>query len=146
MVSVDYSEAIVEVLDVLKNTNEEYINKISKKFIQFLEDNKSQTYKSNIDYNTSINELNLKPKAQALLGLIYLKYWATGVEKINFEEKIKANEKIYQEELKQKYDVNNLFKNKNRMVENTEDVSLVETKEESFIKKLINRIKGLFRR
>lgn len=49
MVSVAYSEAAVEVLDILKHTREEDVNKIPKKFIEFLENNKSKTYIADLD-------------------------------------------------------------------------------------------------
>ena len=112
MVSVKYSEAAVEVLDILKYTREEDVKKIPKKFMKFLENNKSKTYTANLDYTKDIKDMNLKPETEALLGLIYMKYWANEEEKLKFEDKIKNNEIAYQEELRAKYNVDNLFKQK----------------------------------
>lgn len=150
MVSVAYSEAAVEVLDILEHTKKEDVNKIPKKFIEFLENNKSKTYISNLDHTKTIKEMNLKPKTQALLGLIYLKYWANEEEKIEFRKKAQANEINYQKELNEKYNPNNLFKNKNAVnIEKNETIqqtSLVEIKKETIMQKIISKIKEIFRR
>lgn len=150
MVSVAYSEAAVEVLDILEHTKKEDVNKIPKKFIEFLENNKSKTYISNLDHTKTIKEMNLKPKTQALLGLIYLKYWANEEEKIEFRKKAQVNEFNYQKELNEKYNTNNLFKNKNQVnIEKngtTQQTSLVEIKKETIMQKIINKIKEMFKK
>lgn len=150
MVSVAYSEAAVEVLDILEHTKKEDVNKIPKKFIEFLEKNKSKTYISNLDHTKTIKEMNLKPKTQALLGLIYLKYWANEEEKIEFRKKAQVNEFNYQKELNEKYNPDNLFKNKNAVnIEKNETIqqtSLVEIKKETIMQKIISKIKEIFRR
>ena len=143
MVSVKYSEAAVEVLDILKYTREEDVKKIPKKFMEFLEENKSKSYISNLDYTKDIKDIKLKPETEAILGLIYMKYWANEEEKIKFEDKIKNNEKAYQEELNAKYNVENLFKQKE--VENKNDLPIV-IKQKSFLQKIIDKIKNIFRR
>lgn len=150
MVSVAYSEAAVEVLDILEHTKKEDVNKIPKKFIEFLENNKSKTYISNLDHTKTIKEMNLKPKTQALLGLIYLKYWANEEEKIEFRKKAQVNEFNYQKELNEKYNPDNLFKNKNAVnIEKNETIqqsSLVEIKKETIMQKIINKIKEMFKK
>lgn len=150
MVSVAYSEAVVEVLDILEHTKKEDVNKIPKKFIEFLENNKSKTYISNLDHTKTIKEMNLKPKTQALLGLIYLKYWANEEEKIEFRKKAQVNEFNYQKELNEKYNPDNLFKNKNAVnIEKNETIqqtSLVEIKKETIMQKIISKIKEMFKK
>ena len=150
MVSIAYSEAAVEVLDILEHTKKEDVNKIPKKFIEFLEKNKSKTYISNLDHTKTIKEMNLKPKTQALLGLIYLKYWANEEEKIEFRKKAQVNEFNYQKELNEKYNPDNLFKNKNAVnIEKNETIqqtSLVEIKKETIMQKIISKIKEMFKK
>lgn len=143
MVSISYSEAAVEVLDILNNTEREYVEKIPKSFLDFLENNKSKTYKSEIDHTKEIKDMNLKSKTHAILGLIYLKYWADEEEKIRFEQKIKQNEKIYQEELDKKYNYKKLFKQKDSIMPNELPI---EIKQNSFLQKIISKIKNIFRR
>lgn len=149
MVSVAYSEAAVEVLDILKHTRKEDVNKISKKFIEFLENNKSKTYIANLDHTKTIKEMELKPKTQALLGLIYLKYWANEEEKLEFRKKARENEVNYQKELNEKYNPDNLFKNKEKIIvsdDNKTNMTLQKVKKETFIQRVIQKIKEIFRR
>ena len=143
MVSVKYSEAAAEVLDILKYTREEDVKKIPKKFMKFLEDNKSKTYISNLDHTKEIKDMGLKPETEAMLGLIYLKYWADEQEKLKFEEKIKKNENIYQEELNKNYNYEKLFKQKEEIIQNELPI---EIKQKSFLQKIIDKIKNIFRR
>ena len=148
MVKTAYSEAATEVLEILDNTEEEAVNKIPKKFIKFLKDNSSKTYKPNFDKTKTIKELNLKPKTQALLGLIYLKCWANEEQKLEFTKRVKEKEKNYQKEISQKYNTDNLFKSKSmtKQEDIIQQTSLIEIKKETFIQKIINKIKGIFRR
>ena len=74
MVSRAYSEAATEVLEILSNTRKEELKKIPKKFLKFLSENSSKTYMPDFDRSKPIKELNLKPKTEALLGIIYLNY------------------------------------------------------------------------
>lgn len=149
MTSVAYSEAATEVLQILERTEIESVNKIPKKFIEFLEKNKSKTYNPKFDWTRPIKELNLKPKTEALLGIIYLKYWANEEEKIAFTKRVKENEERYQEELKEKYSAENLFKNKETAIEKQkveEKVQLTVVHNKNFIQKIIEKIKNIFRR
>ena len=143
MVSVKYSEAAVEVLDILKYTREEDVKKIPEKFMDFLENNKSKTYIPNLDHAKEIKDMGLKPETEAILGLIYMKYWANEEEKAKFEEKIKKNEKLYQEDLNEKYNVEKLFKQKDSTISNELPI---EIKRKSFLQKIIDKIKNIFRR
>lgn len=148
MVSDAYSEAAVEVLDILNHTREEDVNKIPKKFLEFLENNKSKTYISNLDHTKTIKEMNLKPKTEALLGLIYLKYWANDEEKIVFKKRAKEIEIKYQEELREKYNTDNLFKNKKTVLNQNnikEETLLQVIQKETFIQRILKKIKGMFR-
>lgn len=141
MVSVAYSEAATEVLAILDNTEEDAVKKIPKRFIDFLKQNSSKTYRPNFDNSKLIKELDLKPKTQALLGLIYLKYWADKDGKEKFNKKLKANEEKYQNELREKYSIDNIFKNKETVVtqENTQEDELSAIQEKSFIQKIFKK-------
>ncbi|MBE5822325.1 MAG: hypothetical protein E7311_07070 [Clostridiales bacterium] len=145
MVSVEYSEAAVEVLDILKHMESKYLTCIPVKVLDFLEENKSKTYVSNLDYTKSIEELNLKSKTQAILGLIYLKYWANDEEKIEFQHKLEENEEIFKQEMKEKYNKDNLFKNEEKD-EIKEEVALKTIEKQNLVQKIINKIKTIFRR
>ena len=152
MVSTEYSEAATEVLAILDNTETQAVNKISKKFLKFLKDNSSKTYKPEFDASKPIKELKLKPKTEALLGVIYLNYWANEEEKISFKKRAKENEIKYQEELREKYNPDNMFKNKTITIEEkqediqVQETALTEIKKDTLIQKIIKKIKEIFRR
>ena len=111
MVSVEYSEAIVEVLEILQYSDNNIISKIHKQLIEFWQRNKSTTYKPNLDHSKSINEMNLKSKTKSIITMIYLNYLCEDAEKKKINLILKDNEKKYQEELKEKYNTDNLLKN-----------------------------------
>lgn len=147
MVSKEYSEAAVEVLDILKHVDSENVKKIPIKFIEFLEENKSKEYVCDLDHSKKIKELQLKPKTEAILGFIYLRYWADEEGKKRFEQRMKENEKFFESELKQDFD-KDVFKQSSvgEQKEFIEENLPVECKKVSFIYKLIEKIKGIFRR
>lgn len=148
---------ISEALDILHNTDSEYVNKIPKSFMEFLEKNKSANYKSNLDHSRKLNELNLKETTKDLLAIIYMNYWCTPEEKQEYVSVLKENEEKYQKELRKKYNPDNIFKNNNQKlqptqnevaVNNTNEISnnvssMIEYKE-SFLKKIWNKLKNTF--
>ena len=146
MVSVEYSEAITETLDILKHTRKEDVMKISPKFMEYLNNNASKTYKPDLDHSKKIKDMQLKRKTKAILAIIYKKFWCNDDERKEFNNTLKENEIRYQAELREKYNPDNLFKKKELEVETVEQpVAMVEYKE-SIIKRFLNKIKKLFRR
>lgn len=143
MVSVEYSEAITETLDILKHTRKEDVDKISSRFIEFLNTNASKTYKSELDHTKKIKDMQLKSKTKAILAIIYIKFWCNDEEKEEFKRKLKENETQHENELRKKHNPNDIFKNRaiKREENVAENVAVVEYKESVF-KKILNRIKS----
>lgn len=150
MVNVEFSEGISETLDILNHMDKTYIDRIPRKFIEFLENNKSSNYISNLDHSKKINEMNLKEKTKDILATIYMNYWCNPQQKAKYNDLLKQNEKKYQDELRKKYNPDNIFKNDresqytkqgNEFVSN--NISMIEHKESVF-KKIINKIKSIF--
>ena len=145
MVSVSYSEAVTEVLDILKHTKKEDVEKIPKSFMDFLEENKSKDYTPNLDHSKSLKDMGIKPKTAGLLGMIYVKYWANEEEKQEFMRKANENEQIYQEELRAKYNPNDIFKTeKNNKIEETknENLQMVQKENVNIFMKIWNKLKN----
>lgn len=135
MISIEYDEAAVEVLELLKNTNIEDVEKIPKSFIQHLNDISSKTYKPSIDFSKPIEKMNLREKTIDILAVICSKYWCDGIQKIEFINRLDINEEMKQKELNEQYDSSNLFKNEKNI--NTEkELALIENKENFIIKVL----------
>lgn len=153
MFSNEYGEAAVEVLDILDNANKTDVDKIPSSFIQFLVDNASEDYKVNLDHSKLISEMNLKEKTKEILGVIYINWWCDKKEKEEYMKQIKKLEIKRQEEMKEKYNPNKIFDNKNKVQTHTnepqvgtaqnETVTMIQYKE-SIFKKIWNKILSFF--
>ena len=114
MVREKYANAMSEVLHYLKGVRKEDKDKIPKKLIEFLEANASKEYICSFDYTKPLKELKLLDETRGFIGIICFNYWCDTEEKKNqFKNRMCENENIYQEELREKYDPDNIFKNKN---------------------------------
>ncbi len=136
-------EAYSEVYAILNLMSWNSISKIPEKIWENI-DNKRD--KDKIIEINNIEDYQASEQANKLLAVLYRDYFATDEEK----EVIKAKEKILeqkeQEELYEKYNPDNLFKNKVSKVETVENsVAMVEYKE-SFFNKIKNWFKGLFKK
>ena len=87
-------------------------------------------------------------KTKAYLSYLYLKYINDSVEEKNILlNKYQENEQIYQEEQREKYNPDNMFKNrKKETVEETQEPVAIAVKNESIFKRIINKIKNIFSR
>ena len=110
MISVEYKEAISETLDILRHTKKEDVDKIPPRFMEFLKENASKTYKPNLDHTLKIDEMKLKSKTKAILAIIYEEFWCNNKERIEFNKKLRDNEIVKEKELREKYNPNNIFK------------------------------------
>ena len=144
MVSVEYSEAIVEVLEILQYSDSDIIEKILKKLIEFWQRNKSTTYKPNIDHEKTINEMKLKKKTKSIITMIYLNYLCNEEEKNNINLILKDNEEKYQQKLREKYNLEDIKKHNQKQEEEENrvatNIAVLENRE-PILKKVINVIK-----
>ncbi len=136
MVSSEYSKSISEVLDILKHTNKDDVDKISPQFMKFLIENANKEHIPKLDHTKRIKDMGLNEKTIGILSIINTKFWCTPEQKEIFNDKLKENQRIYEEELRKKYDPNNLFKDMKIKVENNveDSVAMVEYKEPFLIK------------
>lgn len=137
-----YTKAYVEILEIINYMGQEYKKKIPSRLLSFFEENK------NLDYEYKLESLNSNKsflnETLILLALIEQKYWATDKEREILIKGLKENEKKYQESLSEKYNPDNLFKDKIEEIKTIENtVALVEYKE-SIFRKFINKIKVIF--
>lgn len=138
MTNIEYRKSISEVLDILEHTNKEDVDKISPKFIEFLNKNKCDNYKPTLDHSKRIKEMNLRETTIGILSIINSKFWCTNEQKEEFNAILKKNELKYQEQIKEKYNSDNIFKNnkynKSEEITEAKEKQLVEYKETFFIK------------
>ena len=148
MVNKSYGIAIAETLHYLKGVTQDDINKIPNKFMSFLKENASEDYRCEFDYTKPLNELNLKNETRGLIAMICLNYWCeTEEQKNNFIEHLNENEKQYQEELRKKYNIDNIFKIKepiNKEKTTTENIDInklpIKVGQENIFKRVLKSI------
>ena len=150
MIDIRLSEAITEVLEILKNADNTYMEKLPEKFKKFLNDNKSTSYIPEIDFSKELKDLKIRKETKELLGIMYLNYWSNDEEKKEYVKLVSENEKKYQEELKEKYNPDNLFKKTAKQDDINEQVVTNEVAiikyEESLLKKIWNKILSIFKK
>ncbi len=146
MVSVRNANAMAEVIYYLKGIKQEDIDKIPKKFIQYLNENASKEYKCDFDYNKPLKELNLLDETRGIIGMICYNYWCvTEKQKEQYLKRLSQNEQQYQKILNEKYNPDNIFgKKKLDFIENTTNPTEITEYKESIFKKFINKIKSIF--
>ena len=124
--------------------------RIPQSFIKFLTNISSKSYKVKFNHELPINGLNLKKQTRELLGFIYITWWCDKEEREKYKKLIHESN-IKNEEIKEKYSVNDIFKNKKEKQEhkiiqneNVMKTSIAEYKKENIFKRVLNKILSFF--
>lgn len=142
----DLSKAYTEVYSILNFVDEYYVSKISSKFIEYMYCKKDDSYIPNIDMSIPLEEQQLQEDTVNILAMLKYNYWCeTEEEKQKLIDILNKNEEKYQLELREKYNPENIFKKTEVESQNQENMAVVQYKE-SFLKKLINKIKSIFKK
>ena len=133
MENIEYANAYSEVLEILKNISKEDYEKVPSEKIDLFEKNANKNYNFQYDTNLTLDEQNVSKRTKAIIAILFRDYWATPEQR----EKILAKQnydRIQIEKNKQKqYNVDNIFKNKDKKAETVENsVSMIEYKESIF--------------
>ena len=133
----EYRKTLCDIDLILEQLSEEERNKVPAKLRKLIHDNKLENYTSNTN---------------AFLAMLYINYWTEDEnEKLELQKIFNENEDKYQKELSEKYNVDNLFKNRstNKVEQSEQPVQeqnqIVEYKE-SIIKRILNKIFSFFKR
>ena len=145
---IEYNKRLVEVSVILKHLNKNDYDKIPKELIDRIEKNKDLEYIWNYDETKDLKNQNVSKDTIAILSYINMQYLLNEDQKKFVQEIFSENQKKIENIKKEKYDTDNLFKNKK--VEGTkvqEEVhALVEYKEKNLIQKVWDKIKSLLKR
>ena len=142
---MEYSELDIvgsEVYQILNLIPKDKYYKIPKKIVDIFDKYKNNKFELKIDMSKSFAEQNLNQKTKDIMFAIALDYWLTDEERKKSIEKMKLNE----EKAKEKYNVENIFKEKSkRVVQNEkEDNKKLIAKKETFLQRIFNKIKQFF--
>lgn len=123
-------KAYAEVDKILSFMKIRYVEKIPKRMREMFKNEKLQGYEPNIDKNIPLEEQKLERKTLAILAMLNLNYWCENEEEK--QELIMAysnNDKKRNEEIKERYSPDNIFKNKEKEIEQI--TAIVETKKKN---------------
>ena len=141
-----YKDAFAEVNEILKLMPKSMVEKIPNGFQQIIQDEKSSTYIPNI--KEPLEECSLLEETTIILALIYRDFLCDKDEKEKLKLRDAQQIKEAEDELYEKYNPDNLFKNRtpNKSIQVEENVSLVKYEEDKWYKKIWNKILHLFKK
>ena len=100
-----YRNALSEVNAILLNSNQNIINMIPNKFLDFVRNNMNQAYEIQIDLEKGILEQNISNEAKSIVALIYRDYICSADERKILLEKERMNLKKIEELKRKKYEI-----------------------------------------
>lgn len=147
----DIKMAYCEVDMILGQMEEEYVNKIPSELRKLFKEQKRMDYSPKIKADVPLEEQNLMRKTIAILAMLNLNYWCQDEkEKQDLIKMYSENDRKREEELREKYNPDNLFKKNDidveETTEKTECKELIKYKEENFLKKILRKIVKFFKK
>lgn len=143
----DLYKAFAEVDEILVLMENKYIEKIPQKTREMFKNERSLDYRPEIKVDIPLAEQNLQRKTFAILAMLNLNYWCEDEnEKQKLLQVYAKNDKKKEEELRKKYNPDNIFKDKKMQGQKEENTELIEIREENFIKRIIRKIMKFFKK
>lgn len=154
MIRLNSRKTYSEIFEILNILGKEAIDKLPHKLYSLIENEMDKEYKPFLlDENGLVDETKISQEAIALFAVLNMKYLMEDEEEKKELLKIyRKNEENYQTELREKYNPDDIFKNRNTVnvnhtkSENQESVSLIKYEEDKWYKKIFNIIKKIFKR
>ena len=140
-----YEIAFAEVYEIFKMMDKKDLEKIPNDFKKMIETNKSNNYIPQIDKTVPLYKQELRKETLAICSLIYRNYLASDEKKKELAEKDRKELMQLEEELRKKYNPEQIFKNK----ENNNNIPKVQleskTPDNIFIQ-FIRKLSKIFKR
>ena len=135
--------AYAEVYSFIDSLPAEEYKRIPKDVVDYINWHRDYNYEFKYDPEKTVDEQNISKEAAAMIIKLYSDYFADEDKKKDINKSIYQNEQRKSKDAMKNYNPDDLFKNDNN---NQEENSMVETKNQSFFMKLLNRIKNIFKR
>ena len=135
-----YARAYTEVLEILNHIPEEEYNVIPKNEIEFYKSNCDKNYNYVYDESIDLKDQKISREANAVIVSIYMNYFANEKQKSVINEILKQNTIKNENEKREKYNPDNIFKE-------TQSQNLpneINTENENFFKRIFNKLKSIF--
>lgn len=118
----DYADLAAEMNILFRYIDDELVERVPQKIIEFFQDIASPTYVSKIDPRFPLDEQELLPSTECMLTLLYRQYWCSEEERAELDQMIVEQAAIQEQQDQATF--NNLFDkidspNENLFVENS---------------------------
>ncbi len=140
----EINKRLVEVEYILRKLDDEYINKIPQEVWDYINKNKDKNYVFEYDNDKILSEQNLNIDTISILTYINMEYLLEEKERRELLELLKKDDMVAEQQKKEKYNPEDLFKNKKE--EPKEPISLIEVKIEKWYEKLFSFFRKILRK
>lgn len=133
---IDYNKRLVEVSEILNHLKKSDYDKIPKEVIDIIEKNKDKEYIWKYDETKDLKNQNVSKDTIAILSYINMQYLLNEEQRKFVQEIFNENQKKLENLKKDKYNSDNLFKDKqiNLDTSKTSELSISKYKESIFTK------------
>lgn len=145
--------AYKQVLEVLNNMEKENVDKVPAKLIEFFKSNCDKDYIFKLNSENPLENQKLTQYSLAILAMLNINYWCKDEEeKKQLLNKYSENERKYQEELRIRYNPDNLFKNREESERKIKKEENIDKNKENlpirltWYEKIRSKIKVIFRK
>ena len=132
-----YPNAYTEIYEIVSHMPVHYIKKLPEELFNLLKEKRNQNYEYHINIDKTLNEQEMLMETKAILSNLYRDFWSSPEKKEEILQKEKIERAMYQDELREKYNPDNLFKNRpivqgNGKIEEAQ-TSMIQYKKPNFI-------------
>lgn len=142
---MEYEKCLVEVDEVLNHLSKEELNKIPEDVLKGIKKHKDKEYMWKYDESKQLEEQTFDRNTIVILSYINMEYLLSKEQKDLMEKLHELNEQNFTNQIQEKYDSKDIFKNKNNInVENENAIAKLENnkwynKMFSFIKRILKK-------
>jgi hypothetical protein len=147
-ISINTRNAYAEVDNFIECLDSYDKNKVPDDIREYFKREKSKNYDKMIDVNQPIKNQNLMDETLAIIAMLNLKYWCDDEEeKKRLIDIYLENERKIRDELKEKYDIERVFKERKSKKEvNFQSEGVPDIQRKGFFSELKNRILNFFKK
>lgn len=148
---IDYNKRLVEVDEILSYLSEEELLRIPEDVRKIIKGNKDKDYIWEFDETKELKDQGLSRDTIIILSYLNMQYLLNEEQKILMQQIHELNDRKLEQKKAEMYSTDDLFK---RNIAEQEEIIETETKQEmslveykeSFLTKIINKIKNFFKK
>lgn len=151
-ISIEYANAYREVLEILSKISKNDYNKIPRDMIQVFEIYSNKEYAFEYDLKKDFDQQGISKRAKLILAILFRDYWANDNQREKIISKQNYDRQKLEEEKRKIYNTD-IFKNKENNIKTdgidniSEQVNMIQYEhKELIIKKILNKLKSIFRK